>query len=171
MWLFRKTLPISHTIVVSIICSRAYIFEVWASRVNSSRVTIVRPFNRNPLFILYSSWSIPSVLSYRILYFRISPNLIGGIQFRDALRPIVREQIYLMNRNICYLFLMIMDSWRHEKRLSYKLRCYKRISSPVKSRNNTREKISYFFHVFDIANQLLTRLHLSRHSVRLMNER
>ena len=69
----------------------------------------------------------------------------------------MREEIYLMNRNICYLFLMIMDSWRHEKRLSYKLRCYKRISNPVKSRNNTREKISYFFHVFDIANQLLTR--------------
>ena len=62
-----------------------------------------------------------------------------------------------MNRNLCYLFLMIMDSWRHEKSLSYKLRCYKRISSPVKSRYNTREKIPYFFHVFDIANQLLTR--------------
>ena len=29
--------------------------------------------------------------------------------------------------------------------LSYNLRCYKRISSPEKSRNNTREKISYFF--------------------------
>ena len=27
----------------------------------------------------------------------------------------------------------------------YKLRCYKRISSPEKSRNNTREKKSYFF--------------------------
>ena len=112
-------------------------------------------FGENPIW--QHSQKFPSVLSYRILYFRISPNLTGGIQFRDALRPIVREEIYLMNRNICYLFLMIMDSWRHEKRLSYKLRCYKRISSPVKSRNNTREKISYFFHVFDIANQLLTR--------------
>ena len=29
--------------------------------------------------------------------------------------------------------------------LSYKLRCYTRISSPEKSRNNTREKIRYFF--------------------------
>ena len=112
-------------------------------------------FGENPIW--QHSQKFPSVLSYRILYFRISPNLTGGIQFRDALRPIVREEIYLMNRNVCYLFLMIMDSWRHEKRLSYKLRCYKRISSPVKSRNNTREKISYFFHVFDIANQLLTR--------------
>ena len=112
-------------------------------------------FGENPIW--QHSQKFPSVLSYRILYFRISPNLTGGIQFRDALRPIVREEIYLMNRNICYLYLMIMDSWRHEKRLSYKLRCYKRISSPVKSRNNTREKISYFFHVFDIANQLLTR--------------
>ena len=112
-------------------------------------------FGENPIW--QHSQKFPSVLSYRILYFRISPNLTGGIQFRDALRPIVREEIYLMNRNICYLFLMIMDSWRHEKRLSYKLRCYKRISSPVKSRYNTREKIPYFFHVFDIANQLLTR--------------
>ena len=32
--------------------------------------------------------------------------------------------------------------YRH---LSYKPRCYRRISSPEKSRNNTREKISYFF--------------------------
>ena len=37
---------------------------------------------------------------------------------------------------------MIIDSWRQKKRLPYKLRCYKRISSPAKSRNNTREKIS-----------------------------
>ena len=42
--------------------------------------------------------------------------------------------------------------------LSYKLRCYTRISSSEKSDNNTREKIRYFFsRVFDIANQLLTR--------------
>ena len=57
------------------------------------------------------------------------------------------------------------------------LRCYTGISGPEKSRNNTREKISYFFTCVDIANQLLT-----RHSplaplgqvivmVRLMNER
>ena len=69
----------------------------------------------------------------------------GVIQSRDALRPIVREQKYLMNCNFFYLFLMIMDSWRQKKRIPYKLRCYKRISSPAKSRNNTREKISYFF--------------------------
>ena len=41
--------------------------------------------------------------------------------------------------------------------LSYKLRCYTRISSPEKSRNNTREKISYFSRVFVISNELLTR--------------
>ena len=40
--------------------------------------------------------------------------------------------------------------------LSHKLRCYTRISGPGKSRNNTREKISYFFTCVDIANQLLT---------------
>ena len=54
--------------------------------------------------------------------------------------------------------------WRARQRnvfleifLSYKLRCYTRISSPVKSRSNTREKISYLFTCVDIANQLLTR--------------
>ena len=31
------------------------------------------------------------------------------------------------------------------------------ISSPEKSRNNTREKFDSFSNVFDIANQLLTR--------------
>ena len=41
--------------------------------------------------------------------------------------------------------------------LSHKLRCYTRISGPEKSRNNTREKISYFFTCIDIANQLLIR--------------
>ena len=41
--------------------------------------------------------------------------------------------------------------------LSYKLRCYTRISSPEKRRDNTREKLRYFSRVFDIANQLLTR--------------
>ena len=51
--------------------------------------------------------------------------------------------------------------------LSYKLRCYTRISSPEKSRNNAREKIAYFSRVFDIANQLLNVTCLSR----LMNER
>ena len=45
--------------------------------------------------------------------------------------------------------------YRH---LSYKLQCYRRVSSPEKSRNSTREKISYFFFllVFYIANQMLT---------------
>ena len=38
--------------------------------------------------------------------------------------------------------------------LSHKLRCYTRISGPEKSRNNTREKMSYFFTCVDIANQL-----------------
>ena len=37
------------------------------------------------------------------------------------------------------------------------MRCYTRISGPEKSRNNTREKISYLFTSVDIANQLLTR--------------
>ena len=41
--------------------------------------------------------------------------------------------------------------------LSHKLRCYTGISGLEKSRNNTREKISYFFRCVDIANQLLTR--------------
>ena len=44
-----------------------------------------------------------------------------------------------------------------ERKLSHKLRCYTGISGPEKSRNNTREKISYFFTCVDIANQLLTR--------------
>ena len=41
--------------------------------------------------------------------------------------------------------------------LSHKLWCYTRIFSPEKSRNNTYEKISYFFTCVDIANQLLIR--------------
>ena len=48
--------------------------------------------------------------------------------------------------------------------LSYKLRCYPRIYSPEKIRNNTRQQTRNFSRVFDIANQL-------RLSVRLMNER
>ena len=111
----------------------------------------------NPIW--QHSQKFSSVLSYRILYFRISPNLTGGIQSREGRRDQLCASKYIWWIVICvnYLFLMIMDSWRHEKRLSYKLRCYKRISSPVKSRYNTGEKIPYFFHVFDIANQLLTR--------------
>ena len=50
--------------------------------------------------------------------------------------------------------------------LSHKVWCYTRISGPEKTRNNTSEKISYLFTCVDIANQLLT-----RHTVRLMNER
>ena len=41
--------------------------------------------------------------------------------------------------------------------LSHKLLCFTGISGPEKSRNNTREKISYFFTFVDIANQLVTR--------------
>lgn len=37
--------------------------------------------------------------------------------------------------------------------LSYELRCYTRISSPKKSRNNTREETRYFLRVLDIANK------------------
>ena len=37
------------------------------------------------------------------------------------------------------------------------MRCYTTISGPEKSRNNTREKIWYFFMCVDVANQLLTR--------------
>ena len=37
---------------------------------------------------------------------------------------------------------------------SHKLRCYTGISGPEKSRNNTRKKISYFFTLVDIPNQL-----------------
>ena len=40
---------------------------------------------------------------------------------------------------------------------SHKLRCSTGISGSEKSRNNTCEKISYFFTSVDIANQLLTR--------------
>ena len=39
------------------------------------------------------------------------------------------------------------------KFLSHKLRCYRGISGPEKSRSNTREKISYFFTCVDIAMQ------------------
>ena len=41
--------------------------------------------------------------------------------------------------------------------LVHKLQCYTGISGSKKSRNNTREKIKYFFTSVDIANQLLTR--------------
>ena len=47
--------------------------------------------------------------------------------------------------------------------LSHKLLCYTGISGPEKSRNNTREKISYFFTFVDIANQLMTRHSLLAH--------
>ena len=59
-----------------------------------------------------------------------------------------------------FWFWLIIDiylTFRNTTILSHKLRCYTRISSPKKSRNNTREKISYFFTCVDIANQLLTR--------------
>ena len=65
---------------------------------------------------------------------------------------------------LCYEYL-------NKSFLLHKLRCYTGISGSEKSRNNTREKISYFFTSVDIANQLLTRHRLWRHSVRLINER
>ena len=55
--------------------------------------------------------------------------------------------------------------------LSYKLRCYKSISSLEKCHNKTCEKLPYFSSVFDIANHLLNVTRLSCHSVRLRNER
>ena len=56
--------------------------------------------------------------------------------------------------------------------LSYKLRCYTRISSPEKSLNNTRKKNTISFHLClasPISCWHVTRL--SRYSIRLMNER
>ena len=54
----------------------------------------------------------------------------------------------------------------------YKLRCYTRILSPGKSRKNTLEKVSFFFlRVFILPISCWHVTHLSRHSVRLMNER
>ena len=52
--------------------------------------------------------------------------------------------------------------------LSYKLRCYTGISSPVISRNNTREKYDFFSRLWCCCWHV-TRL--PHHSVRLMNER
>ena len=46
--------------------------------------------------------------------------------------------------------------WMHTF-IVYKLWCYKKISRPEKSSNDTRRKIRYFSGVFDITNQLLTR--------------
>ena len=40
---------------------------------------------------------------------------------------------------------MLPENFMAESDLSHKLRCYRGISGPEKSRNNTREKISYFF--------------------------
>ena len=47
--------------------------------------------------------------------------------------------------------------WRAEYVTSHKLRCCTGISGPEKSRNNAREKITYFFTCVDINSQLLTR--------------
>ena len=51
-----------------------------------------------------------------------------------------------------------MSKQRLEKNylLSYKLRCYTRISSPQKNHNNLCEKKTKLFYVFDNANHLLT---------------
>ena len=64
----------------------------------------------------------------------------------------------------------------HYYYLSYKLRCLRRIYIPEKIRNNTREKMR-FFHVRLISlisadtSRAFRFTRLSRHSVRLMNER
>ena len=55
--------------------------------------------------------------------------------------------------------------------LSHKLRCYRRISGLEKSRNNKREKISYFSRVLIKPISCLHVTRLWRHSVRFMNER
>ena len=59
--------------------------------------------------------------------------------------------------NIKVTFPLIPSHNFRKNFLSHKLRCYTGISGPEKSRNNTSEKISYFFTCVDIANQLLTR--------------
>ena len=61
------------------------------------------------------------------------------------------KKIYSKFRVICISHVYVQYHF-----LSYKLLCYTRTSSPEKSRNNTRGKNIVFFHVFDIANQLLT---------------
>ena len=62
------------------------------------------------------------------------------------------EGNYFFFKNSIYLLKFAIYIY-----LSHKLWCYTRISGPEKSRNITREKISYFFTCVDIANQLLTR--------------
>ena len=65
---------------------------------------------------------------------------------------------------VCYLvhggsgsYNILCYEYSNKSFLSHKLRCYTGISGSEKSRNNTSEKISYFFTSVDIANQLLTR--------------
>ena len=65
--------------------------------------------------------------------------------------------LHSYSRNFLAFFLHDVHRTRKKHALSHELRCYTVISSPEKSRNNTREKISYFFTCVDIANQLLAR--------------
>ena len=57
------------------------------------------------------------------------------------------------------LWFWLLNTYEYSNKSfsSHKLRCYTGISGSEKSRNNTCEKISYFFTSVDIANQLLTR--------------
>ena len=66
------------------------------------------------------------------------------------------NKIFLV-KTLILITVDMLSKGRIKHNLSYKLRCYTGISGPEKSRNNTREKISYFFTCVDIANQLLTR--------------
>ena len=92
----------------------------------------------NSIFNSLSYW-------YRIAVYIISLNKRSGayLKFFCILLLFLRKKGFLVKFKFCYL--------------SHKLRCYKGISGPEKSRNNTREKISYFFTCVDIANQLLIR--------------
>ena len=65
-----------------------------------------------------------------------------------------QESMLWISKLLLYWYLLIISE---KSFLSHKLRCYTGISGPEKSRNNTREKTSYFFTCVDIANQLLTR--------------
>ena len=65
-----------------------------------------------------------------------------------------QESMLWISKLLFHWYLLIISE---KSFLSHKLRCYAGISGPEKSRNNTREKISYFFTCVDIANQLLTR--------------
>ena len=97
--------------------------------------------------LLQSGENIVDVCRYRINYMQKGKRKL-------CTNRTCHEKKVLSNKAIWYKSLDLAEK---EKLLSHKLRCYTRISRPEKSRNNTREKISYFFTCVDIANQLLTR--------------